>query len=212
MGDATAHSLLAFALTSLVIEITPGPNMAYLGALSLSYGIRVGLAAVAGVALGLSIYGLAATLGLSAVIDSSKFLYETLRWAGVIYLLWLAWEAWAAERRPSAAADGQPATSPRTAFRRGLITNLLNPKAAVFYVAVLPDFIRIGHGTVAAQTLTLSAIYVGIATAIHLMLVVFASRLQGMIMSPDKRRNIRRALAVLLAAIAIWFAFSTQRG
>jgi threonine/homoserine/homoserine lactone efflux protein len=212
MSDAIAHSLLAFALTSFVIEITPGPNMAYLGALSLSQGIRVGLAAVAGVALGLSIYGLAATLGLSAVIDSSRFFYEALRWAGVIYLLWLAWDAWAAERGPSAAADGQPATSPRTAFRRGLITNLLNPKAAVFYVAVLPDFIRIGHGPVAVQTLTLSAIYVAIATAIHLTLVMLASHMQGMIESPDKRRNIRRTMAVLLAAITVWFAFSTQRG
>jgi threonine/homoserine/homoserine lactone efflux protein len=212
MSDVIANPLLAFALTSFVIEITPGPNMAYLGALSLSQGIRVGLAAVAGVALGLSIYGLAATLGLSAIIDNSRFLYEALRWAGVVYLLWLAWEAWAAERGPSPAADSRRNISPWTAFRRGLITNLLNPKAAVFYVAVLPDFIQIGRGSVAAQTLTLSAIYVAIATAIHLTLVLLASRMQGMIESPDKRRNIRRALAILLAAIAVWFAFSTQRG
>ena len=91
-------SLLAFALTCFVIEITPGPNMAYLAALSLSQGVRAGIAAVAGIALGLSVYGVAASLGLSAVIDNSAFLYETLRWGGVAYLLWLAWDAWAAER------------------------------------------------------------------------------------------------------------------
>jgi threonine/homoserine/homoserine lactone efflux protein len=211
MSDAVANSLLAFALTSFVIEITPGPNMAYLGALSLSQGVRVGLAAVAGIALGLSVYGLAATLGLSAVIDNSKFLYETLRWAGVAYLLWLAWDAWAAERGTSPAADGHRTIAPWTAFRRGLITNLLNPKAAVFYVAVLPDFIRIGNGSITVQTLMLSAIYVAIATAIHLTIVLLASRMQSMIETPDKRRNIRRALAVLLAVIAIWFALSTGR-
>lgn len=211
MSDAIANSLLAFAMTSFVIEVTPGPNMAYLGALSLSQGVRVGLAAVAGIALGLSVYGLAATLGLSAVIDNSRFLYEALRWAGVVYLLWLAWDAWAAERETSAAADAPRTISPWTAFRRGLITNVLNPKAAVFYVAVLPDFIQIGQGSVAAQTLVLSAVYVGIATAIHLTLVLLASRMQSMIESPDKRRNIRRMLAVLLAGIAVWFAFSTQR-
>jgi len=203
-------SLLAFALTCFVIEITPGPNMAYLAALSLSQGVRAGIAAVAGIALGLSVYGAAASLGLSAVIDNSAFLYETLRWGGVAYLLWLAWDAWAAERdvAPEAVEGG---IGPWTAFRRGLITNLLNPKAAVFYVAVLPDFIQIGKGSVAPQTLILSAIYVGIATAIHLIIVLLASQLQSVIATPGLRRTVRRVLAVLLAAIAVWFALSTSR-
>lgn len=205
-------SLLAFALTCFVIEITPGPNMAYLAALSLSQGVRAGLAAVAGIALGLSIYGVAASLGLGVVIDSSRFLYETLRWGGVAYLLWLAWEAWTAEREVAPdAVEGRSAIGAWTAFRRGLITNLLNPKAAVFYVAVLPDFVRIGQGSVTAQTLMLSAIYVGIATAIHLIIVLLASRLQSVIATAEQRRTVRRVLAVLLAAIAIWFAFSTGR-
>jgi threonine/homoserine/homoserine lactone efflux protein len=203
-------SLLAFVLTCFIIEITPGPNMAYLAALSLSQGTRAGLAAVAGIALGLAIYGVAASLGLSAIIDNSAFLYETLRWGGVAYLLWLAWEAWAAEHEISPeTVDGR--INPWTAFRRGLITNLLNPKAAVFYVAVLPDFIQIGKSAVTTQTLTLSAIYVGIATAIHLAIVLLASRLQRVIATPEQRRTVRRVLAVLLAAIAVWFAFSTSR-
>ena len=184
--------------------------MAYLAALSLSQGVRAGIAAVAGIALGLSVYGVAASLGLSAVIENSTFLYEALRWGGVAYLLWLAWDAWAAEREvaPEAVEGG---ISPWTAFQRGLITNLLNPKAAVFYVAVLPDFVQVGRGSVAAQTLMLSAIYVGIATAIHLIIVLLASRLQSAIATPEQRRTVRRVLAVLLAAIAVWFAFSTGR-
>ncbi len=203
-------SLLAFILTCFVIEMTPGPNMAYLAALSLSQGVRAGIAAVAGIALGLAIYGVAASLGLSAIIDNSTFLYEALRWGGVAYLLWLAWEAWAAEREISSEiVDG--GIDSWTAFRRGLITNLLNPKAAVFYVAVLPDFIQIGKGAVATQTLMLSAIYVGIATAIHLIIVLLASRLQSVIATPEQRRTVRRVLAVLLAAIAVWFALSTSR-
>ena len=213
MISALSASLLAFALTCVVIEITPGPNMAYLAALSLSQGARAGIAAVAGIALGLSVYGVAASLGLSAIIDNSTFLYETLRWGGVAYLLWLAWDAWAAEREtvPDATGDNDM-VGPWIAFRRGLITNLLNPKAAVFYVAVLPDFVQIGRGSVAAQTLMLSAIYVGIATAIHLIIVLLASRLQTVIATPEKRRTVRRVLAVLLAAIAVWFAFSMNRG
>ena len=203
-------SLLAFVLTCLVIEITPGPNMAYLAALSLSQGVRAGFVAVAGIAIGLSVYGVAASLGLSAIIENSAFLYETLRWGGVAYLLWLAWEAWAAEREISPeTVDG--GINAWTAFQRGLITNLLNPKAAVFYVAVLPDFIHIGKDAVATQTLMLSGIYVGIATAIHLVIVLLASRLQRVIAPPEHRRTVRRVLAMLLAAIAVWFAFSTHR-
>ena len=211
MGDIFTSRLAAFALTSLVIEMTPGPNMAYLAALSLSQGIRAGLAAVVGVALGLAVYGAVAALGLSAMIDTSPLLYEVLRWGGVVYLLWLAWEAWANEAETSPGKAGDSDARPARAFRRGLITNLLNPKAAVFYVAVLPDFIQIGRGSVVTQTLLLSALYVGIATLVHLVIVLLASRLQSTIQTPDKRRIIRRVMAVALAAIAVWFAFSTAR-
>ena len=86
--------LLAFALTALIIEITPGPNMTYLAALSLSSGLRTGLAAVAGIALGLLTYGIVATFGLAAAVDDAPLLYGFLRWAGVLFLLWLAWESW----------------------------------------------------------------------------------------------------------------------
>src|ERR1700754_3707386 len=95
------NPLLAFALTSLVIEITPGPNMTYLAALSLSSGMRTGFAAVAGIALGLMTYGVIAAFGLAAVIDNSPLLYGVLRWGGVAFLLWLAWEAWPGNEQAS---------------------------------------------------------------------------------------------------------------
>jgi threonine/homoserine/homoserine lactone efflux protein len=204
-------SLVAFALACAIIEITPGPNMAYLAALSLSRGWRIGFSAVAGVALGLSVYGIAAALGVAAIIESSTLLYQALRWGGVIYLLWLAWDAW------SSADDIMPDEPPgndherESAFRRGLITNLLNPKAAVFYVAVLPEFLDRGAGRIATQTLTLSAIYVAIATLIHAGIVLSASRLRAIIVKPAQVRLIRRALALALVVIAIWLAWSTAR-
>jgi threonine/homoserine/homoserine lactone efflux protein len=201
------HPLLAFALTALIIEITPGPNMTYLAALSLSSGMRTGFAAVAGIAIGLMTYGIVAALGLAALIDSSPLLYGILRWGGVAYLLWLAWEAWSSERETSPDATDGPGDRPWIAFRRGLITNLLNPKAAVFYVAVLPEFIRPG-GSVVSQTLALSAVYVTIATAIHASIVALAGSLQSSVAS-NNRRLVRRLLAVALVIIAIWFALTT---
>ena len=203
------HPLFAFALTSLIIEITPGPNMTYLAALSLSSGMRTGFAAVAGIAIGLATYGIVAALGLAAAIDGSPLLYGLLRWGGVAYLLWLAWEAWSSERETAPEATDGPDGEPWLAFRRGLITNLLNPKAAVFYVAVLPEFIRPGGGSVMAQTLTLSLIYVAVATAIHCGIVALAGLLQSKFATPDSRRTVRRLLAMALVAIAIWFALTT---
>jgi threonine/homoserine/homoserine lactone efflux protein len=203
------NPLLAFALTALIIEITPGPNMTYLAALSLSSGMRTGFAAVAGIAIGLSTYGIVAALGLAAVIDSSPLLYGILRWGGVAYLLWLAWETWSSERETSPDATDGSDGEPWIAFRRGLITNLLNPKAAVFYVAVLPEFIRPGAGSVMSQTLALSAVYVTIATAIHAGIVALAGSLQSTVVASNSRRMIRRLLALALVVIAIWFALTT---
>jgi len=203
--------LLAFAVTCLVIEITPGPNMTYLAALSLSHGGRTGLAAVAGIALGLLTYGVAAALGLAALIDNSPPLYGLLRWTGVLYLLWLSFVAWKGERELAAETVDGDNGQPWLAFRRGLITNLLNPKAAVFYVAVLPEFVRIELGPVIVQTLALSVVYVAIATAIHVTIVALAGSLQ--VHLTERHRNaIRRAMAVALLFIAIWFALTSGHG
>ena len=202
------NELLAFALTALVIELTPGPNMTYLAALSLSSGMRTGLAAVTGIALGLATYGIIAAFGLAAVIDESPLLYSLLRWGGVLYLLWLAWESWTGGNEALSETGDERSWA---AFRRGLITNLLNPKAALFYVAVLPDFVRPDSWTVRNQTLVLSLIYVAIATAIHSSIVVMAGTLQNFVTSASRQRIVRRVLSLLLAAIAIWFAWSTAR-
>ena len=208
---ADISPLLAFALTALIIEITPGPNMTYLAALSLTNGIRTGFAAVAGIALGLMTYGITAALGLAALIDNSPLLYGLLRWTGVAYLLWLAWESWASDREASPEIIDCNDDRPWLAFRRGLITNLLNPKAAVFYVAVLPEFVRTDGGPVVLQTLMLSVIYVGIATAIHSAIVALAGTLQTTVAIGHRRRTIRRALALALVGIAAWFALTTGR-
>ncbi|MBR0697312.1 LysE family translocator [Bradyrhizobium lablabi] len=202
------HPLLAFALTALVIEITPGPNMTYLAALSLSSGMRTGFAAVGGIALGLMTYGVVAAFGLAAVIDNSPLLYGLLRWGGVLFLLWLAWDTWSGQTDGSSKGSSEN-ERPWPAFRRGLITNLLNPKAAVFYVAVLPEFVRPEAGSVASQTLVLSLLYVAIATLIHAVIVMLAGAIQSTIDVANNRRAVRGAFALALVGIAFWFAVTT---
>ena len=198
---------LAFVVASLAIELTPGPNMGYLAVLSASRGRRAGYAATAGVGLGLAIVGIAPALGLAALISNSRLIYEGLRWAGVAYLLWLAWEGW--NDRAELSPDTADGVDPSTYFRRGLITNLLNPKAAIFFVAVLPTFIDASK-PVLGQTLALSMTYVAVATVVHAGIATLAGAVRHLLVGKPRLRDaLRRGLALSLAAIAIWFAVST---
>jgi threonine/homoserine/homoserine lactone efflux protein len=208
MTTVTPGTLLAFAVTCLVIELTPGPNMAYLAVLSASKGRRAGFAATLGVALGLLIVGLAAALGLAALIANSRMLYEALRWGGVLYLLWLAYEGWRgdAETSPGTATAG---ASDSKYFIRGLITNLLNPKAGIFYIAVLPTFI-VETRPLTGQAVPLSVVYVAVATLVHSAIVLLADAARPWLEDERRSRIVRRAFSLLLVGIAVWL-FATTR-
>jgi threonine/homoserine/homoserine lactone efflux protein len=202
------ETVLAFALTSLVIELTPGPNMAWLALLSVERGRVAGFAAVAGVALGLLLLGLVAGFGLGTLIAENRWLYEALRWSGVVFLLYLAWDSLHESRKPLETSD----TSERLAmfFRRGLVSNLLNPKAALYYVAVLPNFIDAAR-PVGWQSLTLTGLYVAIATAVHAAIALAGGQLQPLFATDRARRALGIVAAVVLVAIAVWVAVVTRR-
>lgn len=197
---------LAFLWTALIIELTPGPNMTYLAVLSLSEGRKAGFTAVAGVATGLLIVGLLSALGLATLIAQSPQLYQALRWTGVAYLFWLAFELWRGE--PDGGKGLAEAQSLRTYFRRGLITNLLNPKAAIFYVAVLPPFID-PNRPILSQTLALSLTYVAVATAVHLGIVAAAAQARPWLSDRGDIQRVRAALALSVVGIALWLAWAT---
>lgn len=201
--------LIGFAWLCLVIELTPGPNMTYLAVLSLGSGRSAGLSAVAGVALGLLLVGLAAALGLAAVISGSPVLYDLVRWGGIGYLVWLAWETWRNAGDLDAAAE--PVTEDLLRYvRQGFITNVLNPKAALFYIAVLPQFVATQQA-VLPQHVVLTLVYVTIATLIHVGIVLLASSSRLVLEDRIGMRRVSQVLAVVLAMVAVWFAVTTRR-
>lgn len=202
------ETILSFIITCALIELTPGPNMAYLAILSMSEGKRAGFAAIIGIASGLFVVGIGSALGIAALISSSKLIYEALRWCGVFYLLWLAWDGWNTGKETSPQQTNGK-SSDRKFFRRGLITNLLNPKAVVFYVAILPTFVS-DLSPVLSQTIVLTSIYVTIATIIHSAIVVLAGYTHKILTKPKQIFFIRRALSLLLILVALWFAVSTS--
>jgi threonine/homoserine/homoserine lactone efflux protein len=208
--DIALAILPSFILAATLVELTPGPNMAYLAQVALDRGRLAGLAVVAGVASGLAIVGALAALGLGAVIESNEWVYQGLRWAGAAYLLWLAWDAW------RSAGEGAPAHEPaslrtRVLFRRGLIANLLNPKAAVFYVAMLPQFLRPDLGALGGQLALLTGAYVLVATIIHALVVLLADAARRSLIDEARMLVVRRVLALSLVGVAIWFLAGTAR-
>lgn len=195
--------MLEFALVSLIVELTPGPNMGYLVALVMARGMRAGLFAVAGVVVGLSVIGLLAVSGLATVVDEVPGVATGLRFGGTAFLLYLAYDAWRDPAPQQAAEGGQN-------FRRGLITNLLNPKAALFYLTVLPPFAEAAGMADRVGLVICVGVYVAIATFVHLGIVVAAAGLHRVALTPGNERVVRRIAACLLALVALWFFWKSR--
>ena len=143
-------SLLGFALVSLGMVLTPGPNMIYLISRSLAQGSAAGMVSLGGVALGFVFYMLCAAFGITALLFAVPYAYDALRLGGALYLLWLAWQVLKPNGRSPFQVRELPVDSPRKLFAMGFVTNLLNPKIAMLYLALLPQFIDPSHGQRAA--------------------------------------------------------------
>jgi len=150
---------------------------------------------------------IAVGLGGGSLVLNNRVVYESLRWAGALYLCWLAFDGWRAARKPIEAVPVSP--SHFIHFRRGFVTNLLTPKAAVFFIAELPEFTQ---GPPPARELALLvSVYVGIATLVHGLVVVPAGGLQMLFAAPQRRKMAGNIFAVLLLAIAVWLFVSGRR-
>ncbi len=206
-------NVLEFILTVLLLELTPGPNMAYLAALTLDRGRRAGLLATAGVAAGLSIHAIVAAFGLGVLISQQPLIYGLLRLVGVGYLLYLAWETWQSSEK----APGMVVAASSSLFWRGFFSNVFNPKSILFFISVVPGFIRYdlqydtsGSGLL-VQAARLGAVYVAIATTIHASIVLLASQLRPLLIAGARQRLVRRILSIALVLVAAWLAWSTRR-
>lgn len=192
-----------FLIAMVVVELTPGPNMGWLAALTMREGRKAGLAAVAGITLGLSLQLLAAITGLAALIAGAPAMFSVLHWAGVAFMLYLAWEAF----RDGGSAVPANAGSER-GFRRGVIANVLNPKALVFYVLLISQFIDASTGPVWLQSLILGLIHLSIAATVHIAIVLLAEKLGARLESWRTSLAARLVFAGLMVGIAIWIALT----
>lgn len=204
-------SLLGFALVALGIAVTPGPNMIYVISRSLTQGVAAGLISLGGVALGFVFYLLCAALGISALLFAVPYAYDALRFTGAAYLLWLAWQA----LKPGGASPFQVKKlredGPRKLFAMGLLTNLLNPKIAMLYLALLPQFIDPAAGSVLTQSIVLGAIQIAIGVSVNAM-VAFAAGAIAMFLGtrPTWLLIQRWLMGTVMAGLAVRLALEKR--
>ena len=208
----TAQNLTLFALASILLALTPGPNLLYLVSRTLCQGRRAGIVSLAGTSLGLAFHVFAAALGLSAIFLSIPVLYDALRFAGAGYLLWLAWEAVRPGGRGVFAPRELPRDTPGKLFRMGLLTSVLNPKVAMFYLALFPQFIDAARGSIFLQGLVLGLLQITIGVASDLGFVLAAGAITGWLARRPIWAAVQRwVLGVVLAGIAVRLAFDTRK-
>ena len=208
----TLTELAWFTVAALLLVLTPGPNMIYCVSRALCQGRGAGLISLSGVLLGFVVHLMAAALGLTALLIAVPFAFDAIRLAGASYLLWLAWQA----VRPNGTAPFEarllPHDRPARLFSMGFVTNLLNPKVAMFYLSFFPQFLHPDRGSVLLQSLALGAVQIVISGAINAMLVLgaagitaFLSQSRGWLLAQ------RYLMGSVLGALAVRIALTERK-
>ncbi|ONH57567.1 Threonine/homoserine/homoserine lactone efflux protein [Pseudomonas cedrina] len=206
-------SWIAYALISLGMVLTPGPNMIYLISRSICQGRAAGFISLGGVALGFLVYMLCAALGITALVMAVPFAYDALRFGGALYLAYLAWQAVKPGGRSPFQVQRLPQDSPRKLFTMGLVTNLLNPKVAVMYLSLLPQFIDpSGQGSVLMQSLVLGFTQILISVSVNAVIAALAGSIAVFFVTRPGWQVVQRWLmGSVLMGLAVRMAVEGRR-
>ena len=204
-------TLAPFLAAALALNLTPGADMTYVLARSIGQGRRAGVLSALGVALGSAVHTVAAAVGVSALLMQSQAAFLAIKYAGAAYLLFLAWKA---VRSPAVVADGvePPPVSGRRVFLEGALTNLLNPKVALFILAFLPQFTDPARGQVAWQILFLGTLFNIGGTAVNIAVAWSGSAAARFILGSRRAAAwLRWFTAIVFAGLALRL-IAAQRG
>src|ERR1700759_3433716 len=192
--------------------LTASPNMPAISTLLGFALISLGMVSLGGVALGFVFYMLCAAFGITALLFAVPYAYDALRFAGAAYLLWLAWQ----DMKPGGRAPFQvkklAVDSPRKLFAMGFVTNLLNPKIAMLYLALLPQFIDPAQGSVLTQSLVLGSIQIVISVSVNAMIALAAGSIAVFLGTRPTWLLVQRYLmGTVLAGLAMKMAFEARK-
>ncbi|OCT16241.1 lysine transporter LysE [Paenibacillus pectinilyticus] len=208
----TLTTLLAFALVSLGMVCSPGPNMIYLISRSITQGRKAGIISLFGIVLAFLVYIVTTMLGLSALFMAAPYVFDAVKLAGAAYLLWLAWQAVRPGARSVLTPRDLPVDPPKKLFLMGFMTNLLNPKAAVLYVSLLPQFEDPAKGSLFLQSATLGLTQITVSFTVNLLIVLTASHIARWFGTRPKWLQIQRWLmGTVLTGLAVRLAFERRQ-
>jgi threonine/homoserine/homoserine lactone efflux protein len=203
---------LSFLLTSLIVVASPGTGVLYTLAVALTLGSRPSIAAAFGCTLGIVPHMLAAMLGLAAVLHTSALAFAALKWCGVAYLLYMAWQALretgALSIEPGAAAS---ARSSRRVIVTGILINILNPKLSIFFLAFLPQFVAVDESHPLGRMLELSGAFMAMTFAVFAVYGLFAAAVRDRVITRPKVMSwLRRSFAAGFAALGARLALAER--
>ena len=192
-----------FLLTALVVVLIPGTGVVYTLALGLGRGRAAAVAAATGCTLGIVPHLAAAALGLAAVLHTSALLFQAVKWAGVAYLVWMAWGALRQDGTLAVRPAGDAREDLLRIALRGALINVLNPKLSIFFLALLPPFLSGDPASATAEMLALGAVFMGLTWAIFVVYGAFASAFRDRLLgSARAMRWMNRTVAGVFAALA----------
>jgi threonine/homoserine/homoserine lactone efflux protein len=199
-----------FLLTSLIVVFSPGTGVIYTLSAGLSRGFRASIVAAFGCTLGIVPHMLAAITGLAALLHASALAFETIKYLGVAYLLYMAWQAW--RERGSLQVDDQ--VDARSALRvtiHAILINILNPKLSIFFFAFLPQFVSAGDAAPLAHMLQLSGVFMAMTFAVFVIYGLFAAAIRRHVLTrPSILAWMRRTFAAAFVALSAKLAFSDR--
>jgi threonine/homoserine/homoserine lactone efflux protein len=199
-----------FLLTSLVVVLVPGTGVIYTVSTGLAQRWRASIVAAVGCTLGILPHLTASILGLSAILHMSARAFQVIKFAGSIYLLYLAWSMWRETGALKLDASAQKTNAPQIVLK-GILINILNPKLTMFFFAFLPLFLTPDAASPTRQLIGLSAVFMGMTLVIFVLYGIFASGISGYLLnSPKVLRRLQRSFAVIFAALAVHLALSER--
>jgi len=173
--ETTTYWLMFFS-AALAINLSPGPDMFFVLSKTISGGRKTGIASSAGVCTGAVVHILAAAFGLSAILSTSALAFSIVKYIGAAYLLYLAIQSFRSGVKPLKLSEEKIVSKPWEAFRQGVLIDILNPKAALFFMAFLPQFVRQGSGSAEKQIIILGFLVIAVAVFTEALLVLAASK------------------------------------
>lgn len=205
------QTIMLFAAACVVLTATPGPDMLLIASRSVSQGRAAGLLTYSGIALGTYCHALAAALGLSHIIVTFPMAYEAIRWAGCAYLIYLAWKAIRSEGTEFSPSANARRVSMKRILGEGLATNLLNPKMALFVLALFPQFVKPDEGSLIIQMLLLASVLNGIGFIVNGLVILLSGHIRDRVSNRTRFKKLPQyLLATVFTGLACRLAFGSK--